>query len=55
MRVSFFHLLAPTQYPVLELAGDYLADAGRPDMLQSGKFVERQLDLPEEQILRPER
>ena len=34
--------------------GDHLADAGRPDMLQSGKFVILQLDLSEEQILRPE-
>jgi len=49
------YLLASTKYRALELAGDYLADAGRPDMLQSGKFVVRQLDLSEEQILRPER
>jgi len=49
------YLLAPTKYRALELAGDYLADAGRPDMLESGKFVVRQLDLSEEQILRPER
>ncbi len=49
------YLLAPTKYRALELAGDYLADAGRPDTLLSGKFVVRQLDLSEEQILRPER
>ncbi len=49
------YLLASTKYPALELAGDYLVDAGRPDILQSGKFVVRQLDLSEEQILRPER
>jgi hypothetical protein len=35
--------------------GDYFADAGEPDMLQKGKPVVRQLDLSEEQILRPER
>jgi len=49
------YLLASTKYRALELAGDYLADAGRGDMLESGKFVVRQLDLSEEQILRPER
>jgi len=49
------YLLAPTKYRALELVGDYLADAGQPDMLQSGKYVVRQLDLSEEQILRPEK
>jgi len=49
------YLLASTKYRALELAGDYLADAGRADMLQSGKFVLRQIDLSEEQILRSER
>jgi len=49
------YLLAPTKYRALELVGDYLADAGRPDVLQAGRFVVRQLDLAEEQILRPER
>ena len=49
------YLLAPTNHRALELAGDYLADAGRPDVLVSGKFVVRHLDLSEEQILRPER
>lgn len=49
------YLLAPTKYRALELAGDYLADAGRTDALQSSKFVVRHLDLSEEQILRPER
>ena len=47
------YLLASTKYRALELAGDYLADAGRPDMLQSGKFVILQLDLSEEQISAP--
>ena len=49
------YLLAPTKYRALELVGDYLADAGQPDMLQTGKYVVRQLDLSEEQILRPEK
>jgi len=49
------YLLASTKYRALELAGDYLADAGRSDMLQSGQFVLRQIDLSEEQILRSER
>jgi len=51
-----FYLLARTKYRALELVGDYLADAGLPDtLLKSGKFVVRQLDLSEEQILRPEK
>jgi len=49
------YLLAPTKYRALELVGDYLTDAGQPDMLQTGTFVVRHLDLSEEQILRPER
>lgn len=49
------YLLASTKYRALELAGDYLADAGRADMLESGKFVVRQIDLSEEQILRSDR
>ena len=49
------YLLAPTKYRALELVGDYLADAGEPNMLQSGKHVVRQVDLAEEQILRPEK
>jgi hypothetical protein len=48
------YLLAPTNR-ALELVGDYFADAGLPDMVQTGKFLVRQLDLSEEQILRPER
>jgi len=48
------YLLAPTKYRALELAGDYFADAGEPDMM-SGKYVVRQLDFSEEQILRPEK
>ncbi len=49
------YLLAPTKYRALELVGDYMADAGWSDMMQSGKVVVRQLDLSEEQILRPEK
>jgi hypothetical protein len=49
------YLLAPTKYRALELVGDYLADAGNPKMLESGNIVVRQLDLSEEQILRPEK
>jgi hypothetical protein len=49
------YLLAPTKYRALELVGDYLADAGQPDMLQTGRYVLRQLDMSEEQILRPEK
>jgi hypothetical protein len=49
------YLLAPTKYRALELVGDYLADAGFPKMVESGKYVVRQLDLTEEQILRPEK
>ncbi|MFI5092177.1 MAG: hypothetical protein ACHQIK_01930 [Candidatus Acidiferrales bacterium] len=49
------YLLASTKYRALELVGDYFADAGQPDMLAKGKFAVRQLDLNEEQILRPEK
>ena len=49
------YVFASTKYRALELVGDYLADAGRPNVLESSKFVVRQLDLSEEQILRPER
>jgi hypothetical protein len=49
------YLLAPTKYRALELVGDYLADAGSPRPFDQGKFVVRQVDLSEEQILRPEK
>ncbi len=49
------YLLASTKYRALELVGDYFADAGHPDILSKGKLVVRQLDLGEEQILRPEK
>jgi len=49
------YVLASTKYRALELVGDYLADAGRSDMLPSSKLVVRQIDLSEEQILRSER
>ena len=49
------YLLTSGKYRALELVGDYFADAGQPDVLKSGKFVVRQLDLNEEQILRPEK
>jgi hypothetical protein len=32
-----FYLLAPTKYRALELVGDYLADAGSPNMMESGR------------------
>ena len=50
-----FYLLASTKYRALELAGDYFADAGQPGIFQEGKIVVRQVDLSEEQILRPEK
>jgi hypothetical protein len=37
------------------LVGDYFADAGQPNLLQGNKFVVRQLNLSDEQILRPEK
>ena len=49
------YLLASSKYRALELVGDYLADAGQPDILNTGNFVVRQLNLSEEQILRPEK
>jgi hypothetical protein len=49
------YLLASSKYRALELVGDYLADAGQPDALRAGNFVVRQLDLSEEQMLRPEK
>jgi hypothetical protein len=49
------YVLAPAKYRALELVGDYLADAGQPDLLQDSKFVVRQVALTEEQILRPEK
>lgn len=49
------YLLASSKYRALELVGDYLADAAQPDMLKDGKFVIRQLDWNDEQILRPEK
>jgi hypothetical protein len=49
------YLLAPTKYRALELVGDYFAVAGYPKMVQSGNMVVRQIDLSEEQILRPEK
>jgi hypothetical protein len=49
------YLLAPTKYRALELVGDYLADAGSPNLMRSGNIVVRQIDLSEEQILRPEK
>ena len=49
------YLLAATKYRALELVGDYFADAGTPRVVESGKIVVRQLDLSEEQILRPEK
>ena len=49
------YLLASTKYRALELVGDYVADAGYPNMVQSGNMVVRQIDLSEEQILRPEK
>lgn len=49
------YLLASTKYRALELVGDYFADAGQPEIMQKSKLVVRQLDLSEEQILRPEK
>ena len=54
-RTESVYLLAPTKYRALELVGDYFADAGYPNMVQSGNMVVRQIDLSEEQILRPEK
>jgi len=49
------YLLASTKYRALELVGDYFEDAGQPNILKTGNLVVRQLDLSEEQILRPEK
>ena len=49
------YLLAPTKYRALELVGDYVTVEGYPNLIQSGNTVVRQLDLTEEQILRPEK
>ncbi len=49
------YLLASSKYRALELVGDYFADAGQPDVLKNGKFVVRQVNLSDEQILRPEK
>ena len=49
------YVLAPSKYRALELVGDYFADAGQPDILKNGKFVVRQVNLNDEQILRPEK
>ena len=49
------YVLAAAKYRALELVGDYLTDAGQPNLLQGDKFVVRKLDLSEEQILRPEK
>jgi hypothetical protein len=50
-----FYLVAPSKYRALELVGDYLADAGNTKALQAGNFVVHELNLSEEQILRPEK
>lgn len=49
------YLLAGNKYRALELVGDYFAEAGQRAMLNNGKFVVRQVDLSDEQILRPEK
>ncbi len=49
------YLLALSKYCALELVGDYLSDAGSPNILKTGNFAVRQIDLSEEQILRPEK
>jgi hypothetical protein len=49
------YLLASTKYRALELVGDYFADAGQPSILKTSNLVVRQVDLSEEQILRPEK
>ena len=54
-NTEIVYLLAPTKYRALELVGDYFAVAGYPNMVQSGNMVVRQIDLSEEQILRPEK
>jgi hypothetical protein len=49
-----FYVVASGKYRALELVGDYIADAGQPLLVSTDQFVVRQLDLNEEQILRPE-
>ena len=49
------YVIAPAKYRAIELVGDYITDAGQPHLVASDKFVVRQLDLGEEQILRPEK
>lgn len=49
------YVLADSKYRALELVGDYLADAGQDSSLKAGNFVVRQVDLSEEQILRPDK
>jgi len=49
------YLLAPTKYRALELVGDYMTNGGGLRVLDTGKYVVRQIDLTEEQILRPEK
>ena len=49
------YVIAPAKYRAIELVGDYITDAGQPHLAASDKFVVRQLDLSEEQILRPEK
>jgi hypothetical protein len=50
-----FYLVASSKYRAIELVGDYLTDAGNTAALKAGNFVIHQLDLSEEQILRPEK
>jgi hypothetical protein len=50
-----FYLVVASKYRALELVADYLVDSGQPAALKAGDFVVRQLDLSEEQILRPEK
>jgi hypothetical protein len=50
-----FYLLASSKYRAPELVGDCLKDAGNTAALREANFVIHELDLSEEQILRPER
>jgi hypothetical protein len=49
------YVIAPAKYRAIALVTDYITDAGQPHLAASDKFVVRQLDLSEEQILRPEK
>lgn len=49
------YLLASSKYRALELVGDYFADAGQLNVLKNGNFAVRQINLSDEQILRPEK